>query len=104
MDLQICPRNIKNLVHVCLILQKSCTHIMLNKLDGSTPSSDRQNLADMFNDPENARVKCTLISTRAGSLCINLHAANHVVRLDASWNPPHDLQAIYRVWRQELVT
>ena len=77
---------------------------MLNRLDGSTPSSDRQNLVEMFNDPENARVKCTLISTRAGSLCINLHAANHVVRLDASWNPPHDLQAIYRVWRKELVT
>ena len=98
------PRNIKNLAHGCLILQISYIHIMQNRLDRSTPSSDRQNLVDMFNDPENARVKCTLISTRVGSLCINLHAANHVVRLDASWNPPHDLQAIYRVWRKELVT
>ncbi|TKV98593.1 hypothetical protein SEVIR_9G569700v4 [Setaria viridis] len=69
------------------------------RLDGSTPSSDRQNLVEMFNDPENARVKCTLISTRAGSLGINLHAANRVVLLDGSWNPTHNLQAIYQVWR-----
>jgi transcriptional regulator ATRX len=75
--------------------------ITLNRLDGSTPSCDRQNLVERFNDTENTRVKCTLISTRAGSLGINLHAANRVVLLDGSWNPTHDLQAIYRVWRQE---
>lgn len=56
-------------------------------------------MVERFNDPVNKRVKCTLISTRAGSLGINLHAANRVIIVDGSWNPTYDLQAIYRAWR-----
>ncbi|KAK7376285.1 hypothetical protein VNO78_34749 [Psophocarpus tetragonolobus] len=69
------------------------------RLDGRTESSERQKLVERFNEPSNKRVKCTLISTRAGSLGINLHAANRVVIVDGSWNPTYDLQAIYRSWR-----
>lgn len=69
------------------------------RLDGRTESSERQRLVERFNEPSNRRVKCVLISTRAGSLGINLHAANRVVIVDGSWNPTYDLQAIYRAWR-----
>lgn len=69
------------------------------RLDGRTESAQRQNLVESFNEPLNKRVKCVLISTRAGSLGINLHAANRVIIVDGSWNPTYDLQAIYRAWR-----
>nr|XP_011466019.1 PREDICTED: protein CHROMATIN REMODELING 20 [Fragaria vesca subsp. vesca]XP_011466020.1 PREDICTED: protein CHROMATIN REMODELING 20 [Fragaria vesca subsp. vesca] len=69
------------------------------RLDGRTESSERQRLVERFNDPLNKRVKCTLISTKAGSLGINLYAANRVIIVDGSWNPTYDLQAIYRAWR-----
>ncbi|XP_051119835.1 protein CHROMATIN REMODELING 20 [Andrographis paniculata] len=69
------------------------------RLDGRTESYERQRLVERFNEPLNRRVKCVLISTRAGSLGINLHAANRVIIVDGSWNPTYDLQAIYRVWR-----
>lgn len=67
------------------------------RIDGSVQK--RQELIDQFNDSKRKGIKLMLISTKAGNMGINLQAANRVIIFDCSWNPVHDVQAIFRSFR-----
>lgn len=67
------------------------------RYDGSMDIKQRAAaVTQFFDDPE---IKILLVSTKAGSLGLNLTVANRVILLDIWWNPALENQAIDRVHR-----
>lgn len=69
------------------------------RLDGKTSKTRRHEMVQMFNNQNDKRMRCFLISSRAGGQGINLYGANRCIILDTSWNPASDQQNIFRIYR-----
>lgn len=79
------------------LLKPHFPSLKYSKIDGSTPTENRQSIAQEFNADPN--IKVLLLSTGVGNLGLNLASANIVVFIDHSWNPFNDLQAMDRAHR-----
>lgn len=84
-----------DILEACLWQQGWSPQVL--RLDGTTPSGNRQRLVDEFNASATRGV--FLISTRAGGVGLNLTSASVVVIFDPDWNPFSDLQAQDRSFR-----
>ncbi|PIK49390.1 putative DNA repair and recombination protein RAD54B [Apostichopus japonicus] len=82
------------------LLQKFCEgeSYCVSRLDGSIPTSKRQQIVERFNS-KYAKETVFLLSSKAGGVGLNLIGASRLILYDIDWNPANDLQAMARVWR-----
>jgi len=66
------------------------------RLDGSVPQKKRQGLIHQFQENPDCKL---FITTNAGSIGLNLQAANTIINVDLPWNPAVLEQRISRVHR-----
>lgn len=69
------------------------------RFDGSTPTTQRNDIVSQFNNP-NTAFKVLLLSSKAGGVGLNLIGASRLILYDSDWNPATDLQAMARIWRE----
>lgn len=74
-----------------------CKNVKFIKIDGSTPSSQRQSLCDTFQNDEDVVV--ALLSLTAASTGLTLTAGRAVIFAELYWNPGTLLQAEDRIHR-----
>merc|ERR1711935_1096097 len=79
--------------------QKWYKNIDYFRIDGSVSAAKRTTYIDNFNNVDDPRARLFLVSTKAGGIGTNLVGANRVIIFDSSWNPAHDVQSLFRVYR-----
>lgn len=91
---------VSNYTQTLDMLEELCTNMNYTfcRLDGQTPTNQRQRLVDGFNSPYSQNF-AFLLSSKAGGVGLNLIGASHLVLYDIDWNPANDIQAMARVWR-----
>ena len=65
-------------------------------MDGTCSTSQRQEMIDSFQTGE---ANVFYMTTKVGSVGLNLYMANRVLILDPAWNPTDDKQACFRAYR-----
>ncbi|KAF9965051.1 helicase [Mortierella alpina] len=92
---------VSNFTQTLDILENICTqnHYGFFRLDGSTPTSKRQDYVDKFNAPSCQKF-VFLLSAKSGGVGLNLIGASRLVMFDIDWNPSVDQQAMARIHRE----
>ncbi|KAK5964477.1 DNA repair and recombination protein RAD54B [Trichostrongylus colubriformis] len=95
-----CVVVVSNFTKTLDMLASLCSSLGLcvMRLDGQTPTADRQALVTQFNSERNSE-NVFLLSTKAGGVGLNLIGASRLILFDSDWNPASDLQAMARIWR-----
>ncbi|KAF9939077.1 helicase [Mortierella alpina] len=92
---------VSNFTQTLDILENICTqsHYGYFRLDGSTPTSKRQEYVDKFNAPACQKF-VFLLSAKSGGVGLNLIGASRLIMFDIDWNPSVDQQAMARIHRE----
>jgi TATA-binding protein-associated factor len=80
-----------------LLFKRVMPSLRYVRLDGKTPPSDRSKIIEAFQMDDT--IRCMLLTSKVGSLGLNLQAADTVIFLESDWNPFVDLQAMDRSHR-----
>lgn len=78
------------------VLQALSDNIPGLVMDGKCSTSQRQDMIDSF---QRGNANVFYMTTKVGSVGLNLFVANRVLILDPAWNPTDDKQACFRAYR-----